>query len=501
MTRNLGIFAATGKGRSVAILKEMGMGIDDIKDKDPAELFWSFGKAFAAMEDPVRRSAFAQQVFGESGSKMLSLFKGAPADIDAVRKKSTELGVLFSGKFAKGIEATRDQLYLAGLQFKRIQIQMVGHLAPALTWIASKLIAVGQAFHSLTESNHSLQAGFASAGWMAFRALLAKLTGGMGGLRGAVARLWPILLRMGRILLPWIAWTLILDDVITFLKGGESALGRFLDGIFGAGSATIVLEGLKAAWAAILQEIKWVGRGLRSVFGDMGPRTRTATALVAAFALIASTGLGQMLFKLGLLAKAWLLQIARIGATAAAWAAAQVSAIALTGSLGAMAVAAGAVAAAIGSIWIAWDQGEKLLKATGGWSGLVAGLKSFASGEGMFAGVDEYLNEQARERAAKAEEARSGVPQSEMLGTGTRVGSGATRVGRTVPNAPAPVLRIPGGGTSRSVTLIDQRSTSIEVGGSPAPGATARAVGSAVAREQRTNLGALKGALMGASRG
>ncbi len=63
-------------------------------------------------------------------------------------------------------------------------------------------------------------------------------------------------------------------------------------------------------------------------------------------------------------------------------------------------VALGAVALAIGAIYLAWTQFTDLLKLTGGWDGLKAGLGSFAKGDGLFKGVDEYQNTQARKAAA-----------------------------------------------------------------------------------------------------
>ena len=41
---------------------------------------------------------------------------------------------------------------------------------------------------------------------------------------------------------------LLLDDFLVFMKGGDSVIGRFIDSIFGPGSATDAVNGLKEAW-------------------------------------------------------------------------------------------------------------------------------------------------------------------------------------------------------------------------------------------------------------
>lgn len=492
MTRNLGLFAATGKGLAKDVLKEMGQGIEEIEGRTPDQLFWQFGKAIASIEDPVRRSAFAQRIFGESGARMLSLFRGSAKDIDALKARTEALGVVFGGELAEQIESVNGEMFLAGLQFQRIKVSLLGAVAPAFMWLAGRLIHIGQAFGRLTGSSKILQASFVSGGWIAFVKLLGRLLGGVGGIKGALAKLWPTLLAIGRVLLPWIAWSLILDDIITFLTGGDSALGRFLDHVFGAGSAKAVLEDLRARWAGIVEWLKKAGEAVREWAAGTDESTRKVIAILVALGLAASTTIGRMLIQLGLLAAAWALQVVRTGAAAVAWGAAQVQAIALSGSMGAMAAAAGAAAAAIGAIWAAWDQGQKLLSEVGGWEGLLAGMQTLAGGEGLFAGIDATANAKARAERRRWDReqlvAEGGTVEREgALGRGTRA-------------APEPTL--PGGGSSRVVALTDQRTVNVTVAGGANPAATGRAVAGAVAGAPSpvANPRALRGALVGAGR-
>jgi hypothetical protein len=64
----------------------------------------------------------------------------------------------------------------------------------------------------------------------------------------------------------------------------------------------------------------------------------------------------------------------------------------------------------------------------------------------------------------------------------------------------APVIRLPRAAAERNVTLTDRRTVNVNVGSGAQPAATGRAVASAISRTQRQDLGALRGALVGAGR-
>jgi hypothetical protein len=496
MTRNLGLFVATGEGRAVKVLEEMGAGIDDIKDRSPDQLFWQFGKALASIEDPVKRSAFAQRIFGESGAKMLSLFHGSAAEIEALKKRTEELGIVFDGKFAASVEKTNDEMYLAGLQFERIKVLAVGALTPALQWIASRLIHLGQAFGKVTGASNLLRASFLTGGWGLFVKLLGRLFGGVGGIRGALGKLWPALIKIGRLILPWIAWALIIDDITTFLEGGDSALGRFLDTLFGAGTAKAVLEDLRRRWAGIVEWLKKAGASVREWASTTDEGTKKALVAVAAFLLFASTGIGQLLIKMALLAAAWIVQIARAGAAATAWAAANVQALGLAAGMSTAAIAAGAMAAAVLAIVAAIDQYKKLLDEVGGIEGLKRGWETFTEGKGFFSGVDQNLNDQARMKAygttdpakIRAIQARELAALKQGKGSGTRA-------------TPEPTLPVAAGGRGGNVTINDQRRVDVKVSRDATPAQTAKAVSGAVVKTQGADVRALRGALVGAEHG
>jgi TP901 family phage tail tape measure protein len=79
--------------------------------------------------------------------------------------------------------------------------------------------------------------------------------------------------------------------------------------------------------------------------------------------------------------------------------------------------AIGAAVAAV--IWLAVEI-KKLLDVSGGLQGLMAGIQSWNEGEGFFAGIDKFQNEQARKEAAMRKRMPSAAP-----GVATAPGTGA----------------------------------------------------------------------------
>src|SRR5690606_31384177 len=78
-------------------------------------------------------------------------------------------------------------------------------------------------------------------GFAAIAVILKTIFGNLRMAWSWASRFVGVILRFARIIAPWLTWALILDDIIVFLQGGDSAIGHFLDKLFGAGSGAKVL--------------------------------------------------------------------------------------------------------------------------------------------------------------------------------------------------------------------------------------------------------------------
>jgi hypothetical protein len=66
----------------------------------------------------------------------------------------------------------------------------------------------------------------------------------------------PVLLPLLKMVAIFVVAALVLDDFLTFMEGGDSVIGRFIDSLFGPGSATQAALYLKEAWEGM--KLFWV---------------------------------------------------------------------------------------------------------------------------------------------------------------------------------------------------------------------------------------------------
>lgn len=287
LTKNVGLFAAGAPSRIKGVFKTLKIGVKDVRGMAPEDIFWKIGKGIAGIADPTQKLAFAQRVFGESGALMLEMFHGTAEEIEQQKQLFTDLGVVYSKTFVEKADKAEKKMHLLGVQFHRVKVELIAGLLPALMWGASKLTAFGVAVAKIAERTRIFQAAFVTGGWLLFSKVLARIVTGGGGVLGWLKKLWPLLARMARVLVPWLAWTLILDDIMVFLQGGDSALGRLLDRIGGAGSAKATLEDIKqkisdlADWAS--KAAIAIGEWLSAIRAWASGSSDSATAVQEAF--------------------------------------------------------------------------------------------------------------------------------------------------------------------------------------------------------------------------
>lgn len=165
--------------------------------------------------------------------------------------------------------------------------------------------------------------------------------------------------------------------------------------------------------------VKWLKRigYFLAVFYALSAAVKVATLALVVYNGVAKTVVGTK--KALALAGAVYTAVTK-SATAATLASAVASKVAALGMLKFLGVI-GLVGAAIAAVVAALDQLLKLVDEVGGWGGLWEGVKSTFTQGSFFAGVDEHMNKQARERAkgAAAREAATGGVASEIGAIGT----------------------------------------------------------------------------------
>jgi hypothetical protein len=222
------------------ILKKLGV---DVKDgaggfKDTGTLFEEVGLALAGMSDQTERTALSFQFFGKTaGPKVLQLFKEGPAGIAKMRAEFEELGGGM-GSFVEEAGEVDDNLHRLDLAWTSAKVKIAAFFLPALNMAVRGLTKVSSGISKIVAHSSVAQAALATlAGFLVAKGI-------------AISVAWaPVI---GTFLL-WAAGVaavvVMLDDLITFFRGGDSVIGRAIDKLFGPGSSDKV-----RAWGAAIAE-------------------------------------------------------------------------------------------------------------------------------------------------------------------------------------------------------------------------------------------------------
>lgn len=225
MARNL---EAMSRGSGEA--KEALAGID-VKDADGNlrglnDILGDVADRFVAMEDPVKRAAYAQRIFGESGTGMITMLEGGSAGLAKLREEADRLGITISNEAAAEAEAFNDEIARTTGSIKGLVREFAFGLMPGIRklaegfrkWISDNREIIKQRLDAAVEL---ISKAMENAVPIAY-----ALAGAIGAIVAISFLSWlnPVglgLMAIGGWLL---ATVLILDDLTSAFHGGESAI-------------------------------------------------------------------------------------------------------------------------------------------------------------------------------------------------------------------------------------------------------------------------------------
>lgn len=219
-----------------------------------ADLLDELAVGMERIESPYRRARVAQHLFGESGRRMLEVMHTGPGGIRALREELEELG---GGVTPEAVEASRRFTQAQERQSRAmdsLRSVLATSLLPVLSWFMNLVAKAEGALAKLTRGTHVVEVGLALLGAAAVRAgammVAAWLPAAAPFLVAAAAALGLVL---------------VLDDLITFVEGGDSALGRMIDSLFGVGSAAATIDFVRSSWAGVKEILDEVEQVLNTV--------------------------------------------------------------------------------------------------------------------------------------------------------------------------------------------------------------------------------------------
>jgi hypothetical protein len=221
--------------------------------KTTTELFWEAGEAIGAAEDQNKRLALAQKLFGRSALELIPIFTAEKGSLDELK----EAAVVFSADFVEASDRVAKRQAIMAMRFERLRVIVSEKLLPVFERavnvmvrfadVVGRFVQSGKAFQILLSVGAALALRWA-AGFALVGSNLGSLVGWMFRIRDALALVWRILLRF---VLP----VLIVDELITLFRGGDTIIGRFIDKLFGIGAAAKFVENVKIVVQSLIDTI------------------------------------------------------------------------------------------------------------------------------------------------------------------------------------------------------------------------------------------------------
>jgi hypothetical protein len=226
--------------------KNLGLDPKQFAGKTLDQILPDVADAFKKIEDPISRTAIALRLFGHRGLAILPMLTKGGEELR--REFAAAIPVFEDATITSANEAT-----IAGKQLGRTWDNLVdnsfGRAAlDVFTWVARKLTDIVLAVKDLTK--------YSEIGKGILVALGVALTTA-GAL--AVAAWWPVLVPILAVLAAFAALALAVDDLIVFMKGGDSVIADFFDELLGPGGAEKAQAFIKQIWddfKGFLDELK-----------------------------------------------------------------------------------------------------------------------------------------------------------------------------------------------------------------------------------------------------
>lgn len=277
----LGLSEIASKGTGPAAEAFKALGIEaktsEGKLKSSSAVLEEVADAIQGM-DADKRNAALMKLFGEQGAKLVPLLKGGSAGVRALRKEVEELGFAFDDQFAAGAEEFNDNMTRLTKAGQGFLLQVLGPIMPELVDLSEQLVKGAKAaipmvkqLIVMAKNSRLLETAVAL---LAGKALVHGIAN-FGKLATALKLATSAALRF---ILPLVA----IQDLMVFLAGGDSVIGRRLNEWFGDGTADKARATINALTSEVMAFVSEVKDRAIPILQEWGPHLVKFGAVVAA---------------------------------------------------------------------------------------------------------------------------------------------------------------------------------------------------------------------------
>ena len=259
--------ANRGSKEAVDSFADLGISMDDLANKDPAQQFQLIGEALQGVDDVSTRNAISMKLLGKAGADVNRIFAD-PKLRENLKLWEDQAPV--TDEAAKSAAEYNDMITRLRYTFQRYAVALFQLVVPVIT-------KLGETLEWLTKETYVFET--LAVGLGLITAALIPLETAMLGVAAAAlknAAAWAL---ANAPMLLWIAAAaligLAIEDLITWFNGGESVIGEAIESIFGKGSQDVIrdlwdiitspLASLNQFW----EDIKFIFNGIKDSI--MGP--------------------------------------------------------------------------------------------------------------------------------------------------------------------------------------------------------------------------------------
>ena len=238
-------------GEGSKTFAKLGISIKDANGhvKDAGDLLETVADRVAKAKTQAEKTSIAMQAFGRQGKSLLPLLEGGSAGIKAYREEFEALG---GGIREDAIKASSKYITTLG-KLHAVHDGLTGQISvvllPVLDRMIDVLTHVERDMINVAKSSSTVQVAL----------------GGLGAILVGFA------IKSAIAFAPWIAWAaalgaifLVIEDFVTMMRGGDSAIGRLIDALFGKNAHVSAVESIAEAWKAMFKAIKDAGPYIKS---------------------------------------------------------------------------------------------------------------------------------------------------------------------------------------------------------------------------------------------
>jgi hypothetical protein len=124
--------AAQGSKQAQSAIAGVGLSVDQLQNKTPAERFKMMADAIAGLPTPAERARASIQLLGKSGADLLPLFEGGAGSIRKATEEAERFGLALTDEQGVAVEGMNDAFTRAYQAVQGVVGQVVAYLAPAL---------------------------------------------------------------------------------------------------------------------------------------------------------------------------------------------------------------------------------------------------------------------------------------------------------------------------------------------------------------------------------